>query len=211
MNQVLCKWVSEDMTTMNDTKWKVGVPNELPENKNLWLCSKGLFHYCKHPLIAVMFKNFHRCKSYTKLYEVLPEGMIVDGWDKCGSTKLTLIQELEIPSVNNIQRIAFSILCAKEVYKEPKFVDWANNWLSGKNRSQDVAEASEADADAADADAAEAAAYAAAAYAAYAAAAYAADAATDYITARVHGSIFSSIHAAHIDLISLAYKAMEIQ
>lgn len=136
MNQVLCKWVSENMMTMNDTKWVVGVPNELPEKDKLMLCEPGLFHYMKHPLIAIMFKYFNLCEDYSKLYEVKPEGKIVEGWDKCGATKLTLIKQLEIPKITDAQQVAFGILCAKEVYKEPKFVSWADKWLSGEDRSE---------------------------------------------------------------------------
>ena len=130
MDEVLCKWVSKDMKTRNKTYWEVGVPNELPEEDDLWLCEPGLFHYCKHPLIAVMFKEFHNCDFYTKLYKVVPEGRIIEGIDKCGATKLTLVEQLEIPKVTLKQRVAFAILCTLEVYKGASFIRWANNWLS---------------------------------------------------------------------------------
>ena len=141
MNQVLCKWVSEDMKTRNDTFWEEGVPNELPERNNLKLCNEGLFHYYKHPLIAVFFQYSYACADYSRLYEVLPEGKIVEDWSKCGSTKLTLVKELEIPKVSVIQTLAFTILCALAVCEDPIFVGWANNWLSGKDRSKESTEA----------------------------------------------------------------------
>ena len=110
MNEVCCKWASEDMRTMNDTKWEVGIPNELPEEDNLELCKEGLFHYYEHPLIAFLFKDHHVPTTYTKLYKVKPEGKIVKDITKCGSTKLTLIEELEIPKITSDQKIAFGIL-----------------------------------------------------------------------------------------------------
>ena len=137
MNELYCKWVSPNMTTRNNTHWKLNVPKELPEKKNLWLCSEGLFHYFLHPYFAVMFKEKYRCEDYSKLYEVLPERKIIKDGSLCGATKLTLIKQLEIPEVTLEQRISFGILCALEVYKEPRFVEWANNWLNGKDRSKE--------------------------------------------------------------------------
>ena len=139
MSELLCKWVDQDMTTMNDTLWKVGVPNELPEKDDLQLCAKGLFYYVTHPLLAVMFKSFHNCIHYTRLYEVNPEGKIVKNWDKCGSTKLTLVKELEVPTVTVKQRTAFALLSVLEVYSDEVFVEWANKWLNNKDRSTKTA------------------------------------------------------------------------
>ena len=131
MSELYCKWVSDNMTTMNDTKWQVGVPKELPKKNDLKLCYPGLFHYIRHPLFAVFFKHSHACNHYTKLYEVVPGGKIIEGLDRCGATKLTLVKELEIPKVALEQRVAFAILCALEVYQEESFVRWANNWVLG--------------------------------------------------------------------------------
>ena len=139
MSQLNCKWVSEGMKTINETHWEVGVPNELPEKNKLTLGLSGLFHYYKHPLLAVIFKDFHGVKYYQHLYQVVPEGRIVERFDKCGSTKLTLVKELEIPEVTNAQKIAFGILCSLETCKEESFVDWAEKWLSGKDRSKESA------------------------------------------------------------------------
>ena len=135
MNDVLCKWISEDMRTKNDTYWTVNIPNELPEEDTLELCRKGLFHYVSDPLLAVFLKGYHNCNDYSSLYKVVDEGKSVEGIDKCGATKLTLVKELEIPEVTLNQKIAFAILCALEVYKEIRFVTWAKNWLSGQARS----------------------------------------------------------------------------
>jgi len=34
-----------------------------------------------------------------------------------------------------MQKVALAILAAKEVYREPEFLDWANAWLDGKDRT----------------------------------------------------------------------------
>ena len=140
MKEVYCKWVSNNMKTLN-SKWEVGIPKELPQRDDLQLRYSGLFHYFLHPLLAVLFKEKYGCYFYTKLYEVLPEGKIVKGHGRSGATKLTLVKELEIPEITLNQQIAFGIFCVKEVYSDKVFISWANKWLSGEDRSRQSAKA----------------------------------------------------------------------
>ena len=139
MNEWYCKWVGEDMKTRNNTKWEVGVPKELPEKEGLVLHEEGLFHYFSHPLLAALLKTSFWGEIQDKLYEVKPEGKVIKNRILCGATKLTLVKELEVPDINETQRIAFGILCALKVCKEKKFISWANDWLSGKDRSMQSA------------------------------------------------------------------------
>jgi len=48
------------------------------------------------------------------------------------------IKELinKIPTTE--QKIKFGIYCALEVYDDPEFILWANNWLSGKNKCKEL-------------------------------------------------------------------------
>jgi len=46
----------------------------------------------------------------------------------------------DLPEIPNRQKVKFGILCALEVYREKKFVQWAENWLSGKDRSLSAAQ-----------------------------------------------------------------------
>lgn len=140
MSELYCKWVSKDMKTMNRTCWDVGVTKKLPEQENLRVDYLGLFHYYRHPLLAVIFKGDHGCGAYKKLYAVKPEGVIVDRVDMSGATTLTLIEEIEAPKLDGNRRIAFFILCALEVCKKDEYVFWAKKWLSGADRSQQSAE-----------------------------------------------------------------------
>ena len=43
--------------------------------------------------------------------------------------------------MNTIQVTAWEILCAMEGCKKPEFVEWANKWLSGEDRSTESARA----------------------------------------------------------------------
>ena len=131
MDKLYCKWVGNDMTTRNNTKWEINVPKEIPSNDLSY--EDGFFY--EHPLLAVMFKSFHQCENYSRLYEVKPEGEVTKNFDKYKATNLTLVKELEIPKVSSNQKVAFGILCAKKVYDEPNFINWANDWLNAKDRS----------------------------------------------------------------------------
>jgi len=62
---------------------------------------------------------------------------------KCGCRTLTTIREIPLPVVTVTQKVAFAILCVLDVCSEPSFVAWANDWLTGKDRSADAAWAAE--------------------------------------------------------------------
>jgi len=98
-------------------------------------------------------------------------------------------------SLTTDQRIAFAIYCALGVYDAPGFAEWAEGWLSGRDRSRASAAAAAADAAYAYAAAAADAAYAAAAAdAAYADAA--ADAAT-YAAADAYATAYAAAADAY--------------
>ena len=52
---------------------------------------------------------------------------------------MELKTELPLPSVTVEQRVKFAILCAQFVCKKKSFNRWAENWLSGKDRTADTA------------------------------------------------------------------------
>ena len=183
--------------TKNQTQWGAGVSHEVTGTGDL--CSSGWLHAYTNPLLAVLLNPIHANFANPHLWVAEGEGSTKsDHGLKVGYSKITTLEQMGLPVITTGQRIAFGILCALEVYKDPEFVKWANNWLDGSDRSSDAAYAADAAYTAADAAAAaRAAAYidrvyidrAAAHAAANAAAAYAAD-------------------AADIDLVALAEKAM---
>jgi len=186
------KLTTQDLTTYNDTKW---VLNEWKETRGTGkLCTEGWLHCYTSPLLAILLNPIHADINSPKLFKCEVDGNCLEDYGrKEGWTRMRLIEEMEIPQLSNINKIAFGILCALEVYKDKKWVTWANNWLENKDRSKESADA------AADAS------YAAADSAAYYAAAYAnADCYAAYAAAH-------AAYAANIDLIKLAEKAMEIK
>ena len=167
------------------------------------LCGPGWLHGYHHPLLAAFLNPIHARIKYPRLWAVETDGEIRDDNGlKFGTTKMRLVEELAMPEVTTTQRVAFAILCAKEVCRDAAWNDWADKWLSGEDRSVESAYAT-----------IYAACYAAmaafnAAWAAYfaASAAYAADYTMIYCNAA---------YAAHyvangkIDLIAIAQKAMQ--
>jgi len=179
------------MTTHNGYQWELG-KKEVITTEGGELCSSDFFHYYSDSLLAVFLNTIHANIENPRLFRVEVGGEILpDRGLKFGSKEMKLIEELELPVITNVQKIAFGILCTLEVYTEPDFIIWANNWLDGIDRSVESASYVSYVSYAVKADYAYAAAYAA--YATYAANA------ADYVRVVVD---------ADIDLIAIANKAM---
>ena len=196
-----CKLVTQDLKTHNQFQWELG-KKETIKTTGGELCSSDFFHYYSDPLLSVFLNPIHADIENPRLFLVDVVGeTLSDRGLKLGSKELTLIKEIDLPEVTLNQRIAFGILCALGVSKEPEFVLWANGWLDGSDRSSVAARAAAKQAARAAtraARAADAADYAAAA---------AADAA-DYAAARAADAAQAAADAANLDLISLANKAL---
>jgi len=151
------KLTTQDLTTYANTKW---VLNEWKETSgNGELCTGGWLHCYSDPLLAILLNPAHADIINPKLFKCEVEGECLTNYGlKEGWTRMRIIEEMEIPQLSNINKVAFGILCALEVCKEEFFVTWANKWLENKDRSIESAAA-----------AAAAAAYAAASTANYAA------------------------------------------
>ena len=63
-----------------------------------------------------------------------------DGQLKCGVTRLTTIQKIQLPVIPTERRVKFAILCAKKVCADARWNAWADRWLSGEDRSREAAE-----------------------------------------------------------------------
>jgi len=189
------KLLTKDLRTRvgesNETQW---VPGEWQEAKGIGgLCTGGVLHDYNDPWIAAVVNPAHAAIRDPVCYETERDGDVVTDGLKCGCKRMRIVREVPLSDVPVVQRVAFGILAALEVYHEPKFVEWAKAWLSSEDRS-----------DTAVTDAI-AVAYTTSAYVAYAAAA-AADAA--YAAARV--AIYAAHVAAHAAVVTLdaAYDAV---
>jgi len=196
--------------TKNNTLWGENITHEATGDDTQDLCSDGWIHFYQHPLIAVLMNPHHADFANPILWEGEAHEPFKHESLKSGCRSFTTIRQIPLPIISTVQRIAFGILCSLEGYKEPKYVQWANNWLSGNDRSRYTADAAAAAAAAdAAAAAAAAAAYAADAYAAAAAAdaaAYAADAAD--AAAYAADAADAARSNSSINFVALAEKAL---
>ena len=202
------KLTDEKMQTYHGYQWELHEWKETSGKGEL--CGCGWLHYYSDPLLAAFLNPIHANFDNPRLFEIevaADAKILEDHGLKLGCTKMRLTKELVMPAVTTEQRIKFGILCALEVCKDAKFVQWANRWLDGTDRSEKAADAAAAAAvaRAADADAAARA----AANAAARAAADAAWAAAAWAAAAARAAAARAAEAKNIDLIAIAKKAME--
>jgi len=220
---ILFKLTTQEGKTHNETQWGENVTHEATGDIKQGLCSDAWIHAYTHPLLAVLMNPVHADIENPILWEGKGEGEAKFEPLKCGFRKFTTLKKIPLPEVTDVQKVAFGILCAKEVYKDSSWNQWADKWLSGEDRTKSSANA-----------AADAAAYAAAAadvvayYAANAADAYAAsdaassaaraaanaayaaaNAADAYAASDAASSAASKATGKELDFVSIALKAME--
>ena len=125
-----------------DYKTRKGFFNEIDWSDNCWknaigvggLCSSGVLHAYDSPEVALFMNPIHARIAEPRLLEVECDKFVASDLTKVGYKKMRRIKELFFREPSVIQKVAFGILCALQVYDEPSFVVWANSWLSGKNR-----------------------------------------------------------------------------
>ena len=217
--------------TKYNTQWGSGIMHEASGTNNN-LCSNGWIHFYTDPAIAVLLNPNHADFKNPILWEVETIGEVKHELLKSGSKGLITLQQIALPEYTNVQKVCFAILCAKFVYKDIGWNEWANSYLTGVDRSKAAscaayaatyaatyaayaaaatnaaAYAAYAAAYAANAAAANAAAANAAAAATYAAAAYAAYAAADAADAAAADAAAAAYAVAEINFPKLAKQAL---
>ena len=122
------KLTDKNCTTKNNTLFELGKPVRT-DRTNKYLCSNGWIHFYQDPLIAILMNPIHADFDPCRLFEAKAAGEMLIKPLKAGCKELTLVKELKLPAITTANRIAFGIYCALEVYKNPKFVLWAHNWI----------------------------------------------------------------------------------
>jgi hypothetical protein len=145
----LYKLTDENDQSYNQTQW--GRNRRHQTNGKGELCGPGWLHAYTHPLLAVFLNPIHADFKTPHLWEATGIVRKTDYGLKVGVKQLTTIRRLRLPKITTNQRIRFAILCAKGVCTDPTFVKWADNWLSGKDRTKAAARAAWAAARAAEA------------------------------------------------------------
>ena len=188
------KLITQDRKTRagrsNETTWPIGEWREATGNLLQGLCSDAYMHCYSDPYLALFLNPIHAGLTDPIVCEVEVDGECThDGQIKSGYRGMRVVRDLDIPAPTMEQYVEFAIRCAMSLPgSAPEFVQWATDWLTGKDRSAAAA------ADAA-ADAAYVAATNAATHAATHAAATVAAVAATYAVAVAHAA-YVATHAA---------------
>lgn len=132
--------IEDELTaSTNGYLWELNKWQE-PIGNNPSLCCDGWLHCYSNPLLAVLFNPIHSNIKKPRLFKCEVKGDHLDDHGvKEGWKHMRLVEEISLPEISLIQKVAFGILCALEVYRETKFVIWAEAWLSGKDRTLESA------------------------------------------------------------------------
>ena len=131
------KLTDQDYCTNSGMKWGEGV-SHTAKGKGRELCTGDVIHYYTHPLLAVIFNPIHAGIDKPVLWTFRGRSVAFDG-TKGGVKKGTTLKRIPLPVVTTEQRVRFAILCALEVCKDSQFKKWAEDWLSGKDRTESAA------------------------------------------------------------------------
>jgi len=98
---------------------------------------------------AVFFNPIHGdFNNNMKLWAFEPHGETISDGTKCGCMSGTTLKEIPIPEMTAGQRVEIAIRCVMVVYKDDKWLSWAERWLSGEDRTKISAYAAHAAAEA---------------------------------------------------------------
>ena len=196
-----CKLTDLNGQTHGGMQWGENVTHRA-EGDGTAFCSPDLIHFYSDPLLAVLHNPIHANFKKFLLWEVEAEEPVYnDHGLKYGAKAVTTIKVIPTPDIPLDAKVRYGILCGKVAYQESSWNEWADNWLSGKDRSFPAAYAADASA-----------AYAAssAAYAAYAAYAYASDAYAS-VASDAYASDASAAVAAVASVASVASVAAKFK
>ena len=130
------KLTNEEGRTHDDMQWGPGVTHTAEGPPVGPLCSGSWIHVYSDPLLAVMMNPLHEDYDSPRLWECRTKGRGKhDRGLKSGYRTVTTVRELPLPKVTTEHRIRFAILCTKAVCDLPAFVQWADKWLSGEDRT----------------------------------------------------------------------------
>lgn len=122
----------------NDTEWGEGISHKAKKGK-MEFCAKTAIHFYADPLLAAFCNTIHGNFIDPILWEGETKGVGKTDGLKSICKEFTTLRQIPLPIITTNQRVTIGIKCALEVYTEPTWVKWAQDWLSNKNRDADAA------------------------------------------------------------------------
>jgi len=142
MSKFLYKLTDEFGNTRNKTHWSEGVKHEIVKelrDNTRHLCSPHYLHAYENPLVAVFMNPVHARYFRPILWQATGWVQEREGQLKCGCFSLRVVRRVQLPEITLNQRVRAAIYCALTRPQADNFKHWANEWLSGRNRTQAAA------------------------------------------------------------------------
>ena len=121
----------------NEIRWQVGEWHEAVGNGGL--CTAGVIHAYRSPLLAMLLNPVHAAYTNPQLWCCEAETVVEENADKVGVRRLRVMTNVPVPELTSAARVRFALRCALAVYSAPDFVKWAQDWLSGNDRTEAAA------------------------------------------------------------------------
>jgi len=130
------KLTDQNMQTYGGFQWEIGKWYEATGRIEQGLCTDGWLHCYDSPLLAVLHNPIHGRIRAPRLFEAETRRAAKDNNEmKRGYRMMRLVREIPVPEITTARRVKYAILCAKQVYSDPDWNKWADDWLSGKDRT----------------------------------------------------------------------------
>lgn len=120
-------------------KWVIGEKHSKVSGKPILCSPNTVYHAYDNPYTPLFFYSTRHGHSHNPALFVGEGVVVVSEWDKIGCSEITLTKQLDYILPTTTQYVRFGILCAREVTDNPEWLEWAHNWLSGKDRSEGAA------------------------------------------------------------------------
>lgn len=137
-----CKLTGRDLTTYRGYSWEPGDWREITcSDKYSRLCSSSYFHFYTHPLLASFYNCIHADINHPLLWLVEVEWGVIHECDKSGAKRMRLVDQMDLPVITMVQRVAVALLYIKSCYpdRSSTWDSWADAWLSGEDRTREAA------------------------------------------------------------------------
>lgn len=135
-------------STYGDISWITGTTVSIPDDeRGIILALPGLLHIyhgdtlTETLVLGLMMDPIHaNIGSGVRAFAVAGD-LVVSRPDLAGAHKLEVGDEIEVVVPTQDQRLRFAILCAQIAVGDqyPEWNRWAENWLSGEDRSAEAA------------------------------------------------------------------------
>jgi len=123
----------------NETQWGEGVTHIAQGDPVQALCTDGWIHVYEGLGVALLMNPLHASIRGPVAWEATGEIGTRDGWRKAGCRTVTTVRKIDYIPPPAEALVTTAIYCALAVYDEPRFVAWAEGWLSGEERSAHAA------------------------------------------------------------------------